>query len=47
VKGIRLVPFSRDVVLQLTVISLAPVAPLVLTLVPLTELLDRFLQVLL
>ncbi|MFZ0709294.1 MAG: hypothetical protein WAM53_04580 [Terrimicrobiaceae bacterium] len=47
VKGMKPVPFGKDTVLQLAVISLAPVAPLVLTMIPLGELLDRFLQVVL
>jgi hypothetical protein len=38
------VPFGKDTLLQLAVISLAPVAPLVLTMIPLGELLDRFLH---
>ena len=45
VKGMKLVPFGKDTLLQLAVISLAPVAPLVLTMIPLGELLDRFLHV--
>jgi hypothetical protein len=45
VKGMRLVPFGKDMVVQLAVISLLPVAPLILTMIPLRELLDRFLQV--
>lgn len=45
VKGMKPVPFGKDTVLQLAVISLAPVAPLVLTMIPLGELLDRFLHV--
>jgi len=45
VKGMRLVPFGKEMVVQLAVISLLPVAPLVLTMIPLGELLDRFLQV--
>ena len=44
VKGMKPVPFGKDTLLQLAVISLAPVAPLVLTMIPLGELLDRFLQ---
>ncbi len=40
----KLVPFGKDTVLQLAVISLAPVAPLVLTMIPLGELLDRNLK---
>jgi hypothetical protein len=35
-------PFGKDTLLQPAVISLAPVAPLVLTMIPLGELIDRF-----
>ncbi|HEY4639693.1 MAG TPA: hypothetical protein VIG87_07210, partial [Candidatus Udaeobacter sp.] len=45
VKGMKAVPFGKDTLLQLAVISLAPVAPLVLTMIPLGDLLDRFLHV--
>jgi hypothetical protein len=45
VRGMRLVPFTRDTVLQLAVTALLPVAPLLLTLVSLEELLKRLLQV--
>jgi hypothetical protein len=45
VKGMKPVPFGKETLLQLAVISLAPVAPLVLTMIPLGELLDRFLHV--
>lgn len=41
VKGMKPVPFGKDTLLQLAVISLAPVAPLVLTMIPLGELLDQ------
>jgi hypothetical protein len=41
----KLVPFTRETVVQLAVITLLPVAPLVLTMIPLGELLDRFLKV--
>jgi hypothetical protein len=44
VKGMKPVPFGKDTLLQLAVVSLAPVAPLVLTMIPLGELLDRFLH---
>jgi hypothetical protein len=46
-RSMRAVPFTRDAVVQLTVITLAPVAPLVLTMVPLEELLKRLLQIVL
>lgn len=45
VRGMRVVPFSRDTVVQLAVITLLPVAPLLLTMVSLEELLKRLLQV--
>ncbi|MET1083326.1 MAG: hypothetical protein ABWY12_09810 [Burkholderiales bacterium] len=45
VKGMKPVPFGKDTVLQLAVISLAPVAPLVLTMIPLGELIDQFLKI--
>ena len=45
VKGMKPVPFGKETLLQLAVISLAPVAPLILTMIPLGELLDRFLHV--
>ncbi|MCI0402139.1 MAG: hypothetical protein L0212_01265, partial [Acidobacteria bacterium] len=45
VRSMRLVPFTRDTVLQLAVITLLPVAPLLLTMVSLEELAKRLLQV--
>ncbi len=45
VKGMKPVPFGKETLLQLAVISLAPVAPLIMTMIPLGELLDRFLHV--
>jgi hypothetical protein len=45
VKGMKLVPFGKDTLLRLVVISLAPVAPLVLTMIPLDELINQFLKV--
>jgi hypothetical protein len=45
VKGMKPVPFGKETLLQLAVVSLAPVAPLVLTMIPLGDLLDRFLNV--
>ena len=47
VRSTRLLPFTRDAVLQLGVITLLPVAPLVLTMIPLEELMTRLLQILL
>jgi hypothetical protein len=47
VRGMRVVPFTRDAVLQLAVFTLLPVAPLLLTMVSLEELLKRLLQIML
>jgi hypothetical protein len=47
VRSMRTVPFTRDVVLQLAVITLLPVVPLLLTMVSLEELLKGLLKVLL
>ena len=41
----KIVPFTRDAVLQLAVITLLPVVPLLLTLVSLEELLGRLLRI--
>jgi hypothetical protein len=45
VQRMRLVPFTKETILQLAVVTLAPVAPLALTMVSLEELLKRLLQV--
>jgi hypothetical protein len=47
VRSMNVVPFTRNTVVQLAVITLLPVAPLLLTLVSLEELLARLLQILL
>jgi hypothetical protein len=47
VRGMRTVPFTKETVLQLAVITLVPVAPLLLTMVSLEELLKRLLQIIL
>lgn len=47
VRSTRLLPFTRDAVLQLGFITLLPVVPLVLTMIPLEELMTRLLQILL
>ena len=44
VKGMRLVPFTLQDVLQLAVASLLPVVPLLLTMISLEDLLVRLLQ---
>ncbi len=41
----RLAPFTMRTVLQLAVITLLPVAPLLLTMIPLEDLLERLLKV--
>jgi len=45
VRSMRVVPITRDALLQLAVITLLPVAPLLLTMISLEELLKRLLQV--
>jgi hypothetical protein len=45
VKEMRLVPFTLQNILQLAVTTLVPVAPLLLTMIPLEELLVRLLQI--
>ena len=44
VREMRLIPLTRLTVIQLAVISLLPVAPLLLTMVSLEELVKRLLQ---
>ena len=45
VKGMRLAPFTLQTVLHLAVVTLLPVAPLLLTMFSLSELLERSLRV--
>ena len=45
VKGMRLVPFTMQTVLQLAVATLLPVVPLTLTMISLEELLERLLKI--
>ena len=45
VRNMRTVPFTRDVVVQLAVITLLPVVPLLLTMVSLEELLGQLLKI--
>jgi hypothetical protein len=47
VKTIRPVPVTKEMVIQLTVATLAPIAPLALTMMPLEELLKKLLGILL
>ena len=44
IKTMRFVPFSKDTVFQLGVVTLAPLAPLLLTMISLEELLKRLLS---
>ena len=45
VSRMHVVPFRKDTILQLAVITLAPVAPLLLTMMPLEQLLRQLLQI--
>jgi hypothetical protein len=45
VRSMRTAPVTKDAVVQLAVMTLVPVAPLALTMIPLNELLKRLLQV--
>jgi hypothetical protein len=45
VRTIRVIPVTRDALVQLTVITVLPIAPLVLTMIPLEDLVRRLLQV--
>ena len=44
IRTMRFVPFSKETVLQLAVVTLAPLAPLLLTMISLEELLKRLLS---
>jgi hypothetical protein len=46
VRTMRLAPISRDDVVRLVIVTLVPVAPLLLTMMPLDELLRRLIGVL-
>jgi len=43
--GMKVVPFGKDTLLRLAMIALAPVAPLLLTMVPWRALLSQFLKI--
>ncbi len=47
VQGLRVVPFSKETVVQLAVITLLPVTPLLLTMVSLEELVKQLLRIVL
>ena len=44
IKDISAVPFSRDLLLQLVWATLIPFIPLIFTMIPLEELLDRMIK---
>ena len=46
VRSMRLAPITRDAVLQLLVVTLLPVAPLLLTMIPLNEIMRTLVKVL-
>ena len=45
VRGMRLVPFTKEAVFQLAVLTLVPLVPLMLTMISLEELVDRLLNI--
>jgi hypothetical protein len=45
IREMRLIPFTLGTVWQLAVVTLAPVAPLALTMMPLEDFLDQILKV--
>jgi hypothetical protein len=45
VRGMKLAPFSKETVLQLTVLTLLPLLPLTLTMISLEQLLERLLKI--
>ena len=45
VRGMRLMPVTRDTVLQLVVVALLPIAPLLLTMISLEDLLGKLVRV--
>jgi hypothetical protein len=47
VKSMNVVPFTKETVLQVGIMALVPIAPLVLTLIPLEELLKKLFTILL
>ena len=44
-RGMRLVPFTKEAVFQLAVLTLVPLVPLMLTMISLEELVDRLLNI--
>jgi hypothetical protein len=46
VRTMRIVPFTKEAILQLAVVAAAPMAPLLLTMMPFEELLKKLLGIL-
>ncbi len=46
VRTMRFAPFSKDAILQLAAVTLAPIVPLLLTMMPLDELLTNLFGIL-
>jgi hypothetical protein len=46
VRTMRIVPFTKEAILQLAVVAAAPTAPLLLTMMPFEELLKKLLGIL-
>jgi len=44
IRGMRFVPFSKETIMQLAMITVAPISPLLLTMVSFEELLKRLLS---
>ena len=44
IREMRFVPFSKETILQLAIVTLAPVAPLLLTMISFEELMKRLLS---
>ena len=44
-RGMRAVPFTRDAVVQLAVLTVLPITPLLLTMISFEQLMDRLLKI--
>ena len=45
IKGMRVIPVSKEAILQLAIVAVAPIVPLLLTLMPLEELLKKLIGI--
>jgi hypothetical protein len=45
IKGMRLIPATKEAIFQLAVVALVPIVPLLLTMMPLDELLKKLIGV--